>query len=192
MKLAAVDWAGRAAGWLRAGRGGMFLLALLIGVGSGLGAVAFRYLISFFTWLATGHSQFGQQGYADSAHLPWLGLAFFVVIPAVGGLLYGPMIYRYAREARGHGVPEVMIAVADHGGRIRPQVSVVKAVASAVCIGTGGSVGREGPIVQIGSALASGLGQWIRMPETRLRVLVACGSSGDGSQRGDRLACPGQ
>jgi CIC family chloride channel protein len=140
--------------------------------------VAFRYLIYFFTWLATGHVQFGQQGYTGSSHLPWLGLAFFVVIPVIGGLIYGPLIYRYAREARGHGVPEVMLAVAENGGRIRPQVSAVKAVASALCIGTGGSVGREGPIVQIGSALASGLGQWIRLPENRLRMLVACGAAG--------------
>ncbi len=71
-----------------------------------------------------------------------------------------------------------MIAVAEGGGRIRPQVSVVKAVASAVCIGTGGSVGREGPIVQIGSALASSLGQRVKMPENRLRILVACGAAG--------------
>jgi chloride channel protein, CIC family len=156
----------------------MFLLALLVGAGSGLGAVAFRYLIYFFTWAATGHSQFGQQGHVGSAHLPWLGLGFFVVIPAVGGLVYGPLIYNWAREARGHGVPEVMIAVADSGGRIRPQVSVVKAVASALCIGVGGSVGREGPIVQIGSALASSLGQWVKMPESRLRILVACGAAG--------------
>jgi chloride channel protein, CIC family len=175
---AAAGWPGRAAGWLRAGRGGMFLLALLIGAGSGLGAVVFRYLIYFFTWLATGHDEFGQQGHVASAHLPWLGLAFYVLIPVIGGLLYGPMIYRYAREARGHGVPEVMIAVAENGGRIRPQVSVVKAVASALCIGTGGSVGREGPIVQIGSALASSLGQRIKMPEDRLRILVACGAAG--------------
>jgi CIC family chloride channel protein len=167
-----------AAGWLRAGRGGLFLLALLVGAGSGLGAVAFRYLIYFFTWAATGHSQFGQQGRVPSAHLPWLGLAFFVVIPAIGGLIYGPLIYNWAREARGHGVPEVMIAVAGEGGRIRPQVSVVKAIASAVCIGTGGSVGREGPIVQIGSALASTIGQWIKMPESRMRILVACGAGG--------------
>ena len=171
-------WAGRAAGWLRAGRGGLFLLALLVGAGSGLGAVAFRYLIYFFTWAATGHSQFGQQGRVGSTHLPWLGLAFFVVIPVIGGLLYGPLIYNWAREARGHGVPEVMIAVAEDGGRIRPQVSVVKAVASAVCIGVGGSVGREGPIVQIGSALASSLGQRVKMPENRLRILVACGAAG--------------
>jgi chloride channel protein, CIC family len=168
----------RAAGWLRAGRSGMFLLALLVGAGAGLGAVAFRYLIYFFTWLATGHSQFGQAGYVGSSHLPWLGLGFFVVIPAIGGLLYGPLIYNWAREARGHGVPEVMIAVADNGGRIRWQVSVVKALASAITIGAGGSVGREGPIVQIGSALASSLGQWVRMPENRLRIMVACGAAG--------------
>jgi chloride channel protein, CIC family len=164
--------------WLRESRAGLFVIALLVGVGSGLGAVVFRYLIYFFTWLATGHSQFGQQGYVGSSHLPWLGLAFFVIIPVVGGLIYGPLIYRYAREARGHGVPEVMIAVAENGGRIRPQVSVVKAVASALCIGVGGSVGREGPIVQIGSALASSFGQWVRMPENRMRILVACGAGG--------------
>jgi CIC family chloride channel protein len=168
----------RVRAWLRAARSGLLVMALLVGVGAGLGAVAFRYLISGFTWLATGHVAFGQQGRVASAHLPWLGLGFFVVIPVIGGLIYGPLIYRFAREARGHGVPEVMIAVAENGGRIRPQVSVVKAVASALCIGTGGSVGREGPIVQIGSALASGIGQRIRMPEDRLRILVACGAAG--------------
>jgi len=175
---AAPHWAERVGGWLRGSRAGLFPIAVLVGVGSGLGAVVFRYLIYFFTWLATGHSQFGQQGYVGSAHLPWLGLGFFVVIPVIGGIVYGPLIYRYAREARGHGVPEVMIAVAENGGRIRPQVSAVKAVASALCIGVGGSVGREGPIVQIGSALASTFGQWTRMPENRMRILVACGAGG--------------
>ena len=173
-----LPWPGRAAGWVRGSRAGLFVIAAFVGVGSGLGAVAFRYLIYFFTWLATGHVAFGQDGHAGSSHLPWLGLAFFVVIPVIGGLVYGPLIYRYAREARGHGVPEVMIAVAQNGGRIRPQVSVVKALASALCIGTGGSVGREGPIVQIGSALASSVGQWAKMPENRMRILVACGAGG--------------
>jgi CIC family chloride channel protein len=165
-------------GYLRSSQGGLFVLAVLVGVGSGLGAVVFRYLISTCTWLATGYTEFGQQGRTASAHLPWLGPAFFVVIPVLGGLLYGPLIYRWAREARGHGVPEVMIAVAENGGRIRPQVTVVKAVASALCIAGGGSVGREGPIVQIGSAMASSLGQRVRMPENRLRILVACGAAG--------------
>jgi chloride channel protein, CIC family len=168
----------QAGAWLRAGRGGMFLLALLVGAGAGLGAVVFRYLVNFFTWLATGHSEFGQAGYVGSSHLPWLGLGFFVVIPSIGGLLYGPLIYKWAREARGHGVPEVMVAVADNGGRIRWQVAVVKSLASALTIGSGGSVGREGPIVQIGSALASSVGQWVKLPENRLRIMVACGAAG--------------
>lgn len=168
----------RLAAGVRGTRFGLFGLAVLVGIGSGLGAVVFRYLVSFFTWLATGQTEFGQNGYVGSSHFPWLGLGFFVAIPVVGGIFYGPLVYRYAREARGHGVPEVMVAVAENGGRIRPQVAVVKALASALTIATGGSVGREGPIVQIGSALASTLGQWIRMPENRMRILVACGAGG--------------
>ncbi|HTQ17207.1 chloride channel protein [Mycobacterium sp.] len=164
--------------WLRANGLGLFSLAIVVGFAAGLGAAGFRYLIYGLTWLATGHTEFGQQGWVGSDHLPWLGLGFFVVIPVIGGLLYGPLIARFAREARGHGVPEVMTAVAENGGRIRPQVTVVKALASALCIGSGGSVGREGPIVQIGAALASSLGQWMRLPESRLRVLVACGAAG--------------
>ena len=141
----ALGWTVRAGGWLRGSRGGLLAIAVLVGAGSGLGAVAFRSLIYFFTWLATGHVQFGQQGRVASAHLPWLGLAFFIVIPVIGGLIYGPLIYRYAREARGHGVPEVMIAVAAEGGRIRPQVAAVKSVASAVCIGVGQPVNSPRP-----------------------------------------------
>jgi CIC family chloride channel protein len=71
-----------------------------------------------------------------------------------------------------------MFAVARRGGRIAPQVAAVKALASALCIGGGGSVGREGPIVQIGSALGSTLGRVVRVNEERMRVLVACGSAG--------------
>jgi CIC family chloride channel protein len=126
----------------------------------------------------TGRQTFGQQGHAASLHLPFLGIWFVLVVPVVAGLIYGPLIQRFAREARGHGVPEVMLAVSENGGRIRPQVTVVKALASALCIGGGGSVGREGPIVQIGSALASTLGQLVRMSEARLRVIVACGAAG--------------
>ena len=164
--------------WLRGARLGLVVMALVVGAGAGVGAVGFRWLIFAFTWLATGHEQFGQQGRIASLHLPWLGIGFFVLIPVIGGLLYGPLIQRFAREARGHGVPEVMLAVAENGGRIRPQVSVVKALASALCIGTGGSVGREGPIVQIGSAFASSLGQLVKMSESRLRIIVACGAAG--------------
>ena len=164
--------------WLGGSRLGLVVMALLVGAGAGLGAVVFRELVYAVTWIATGHEQFGQQGRVASLHLAWLGIGFFLVIPVLGGLLYGPLIQRFAREARGHGVPEVMLAVAENGGRIRPQVTVVKALASALCIGTGGSVGREGPIVQIGSAFASTVGQWVRMSERSLRIIVACGAAG--------------
>ena len=100
-----------------------------------------------------------------------------MLAPVVAGAIYGPLVYRFAREARGHGVPEVMLAVARNGGRIRPRVALVKAVASAFCIAGGGSVGREGPIVQIGSAIGSTVGQWFRLDERRIRLLVACGAA---------------
>ena len=154
------------------------LLAGLVGFVAGVGAIAFRWMIFGFTWLATGSYQFGQQGRVSGDHLAFLGLGLFIVVPVVGGLLYGPLIERYAKEARGHGVPEVMDALAEEGGRIRPQVTIVKALASALCIGAGGSVGREGPIVQIGSAFASTVGQVLKMPENRVRTLVACGAAG--------------
>jgi CIC family chloride channel protein len=168
----------RLSDWLRSTHLGLIALSLGIGLGSGLGAVIFRELVFGTTWLVTGHKQWGQFGRVGSAHLPGLGVWFLLVVPVIGGLLYGPLIQRFAPEARGHGVPEVMVAVARDGGRIRPQVTIVKALASALCIGTGGSVGREGPIVQIGSAFASSVGQAVKSPPSRLRILVACGAAG--------------
>lgn len=152
--------------------------ALAIGAGAGLGAVVFRWLIQTFTELFSGHADYSAAGHAANPHVPGLGWWFVLLVPVIGGLLYGPLVDRFAREARGHGVPEVMLAVAKRGGRIGPQVALVKSLASALCIGTGGSVGREGPIVQIGAALGSTLGRAARLPEGRLRVLVACGSAG--------------
>ncbi len=164
--------------WLRGSPAGLVVLALGVGAGAGGGAVVFRYLILWFTRLLTGHDDYSAAGHAANPLLPWLGRFFVVLVPVAGGLAYGPLIDRFAREARGHGVPEVMYAVAERGGRIAPRVAVVKSLASALCIGAGGSVGREGPIVQIGSALGSTVGQLVRVPESRLRLLVACGAAG--------------
>ena len=69
-RTAAPSWTGRASGWLRGTRGGLLLIAALLGAGAGLGAVAFRYLVYGFTWLATGHTEFGQQGYVGSSLFP--------------------------------------------------------------------------------------------------------------------------
>ncbi|WP_460344425.1 chloride channel protein [Actinoallomurus acanthiterrae] len=163
---------------LREASGGLVALALVVGAGAGLGAIVFRWLIQTFTHLFSGHADYSAAGHAVNPHVPWLGPWFLLAAPVVGGLLYGPLVQRFAREARGHGVPEVMLAVAHRGGRIPAQVAVVKSLASALCIGSGGSVGREGPIVQIGSALGSSIGQVMRLTEARLRVLVACGAAG--------------
>ncbi|WP_141585040.1 chloride channel protein [Actinomadura sp. WMMA1423] len=157
---------------------GLVVLALLVGCGAGVGAVVFRELIALFTHLFTGHGDYSAAGRAANPDLPWLGPFFVLLVPVVAGLVYGPLVHRFAPEARGHGVPEVMLAVSQRGGRIGAQVAVVKSLASALTIGSGGSVGREGPIVQIGAALGSTLGRIARVAESRLRILVACGAAG--------------
>jgi CIC family chloride channel protein len=153
-------------------------LAVLVGLGAGLGAVAFRFMISGLTHLFTGHTDYSDVGHAANPDVSWLGPWFVLLAPVLAGLLYGPLVHRFAPEARGHGVPEVMFAVARKGGRIRPQVALVKSLASALCIGGGGSVGREGPIVQIGSALGSSVAQMVGLGERHIRLLVACGAAG--------------
>ncbi|MGJ0118681.1 chloride channel protein [Williamsia sp. MIQD14] len=164
--------------WLRTERAALVPLAVVIGLGTGLGSVAFRWLITSITWVFTGTDDFSDAGRVGSPHFPGMGMWFLLVAPMIAGAVYGPLVYRFAPEAKGHGVPEVMYAVAQRGGRIAPRVALVKALASALCIGGGGSVGREGPIVQIGSAIGSGLGQWTRVDSDRLKVLVACGAAG--------------
>jgi CIC family chloride channel protein len=171
-------WPAGLLGALRVSPWGLAVLAVLVGVGAGLGSIVFRWLITTFTGVFAGHRDYAAAGHAANPHVPWLGVGFVVLAPAVGGLLYGPLVDRFAKEARGHGVPEVMLAVARRGGRINPAVAVVKSLASALCIGSGGSVGREGPIVQIGSALGSTLGRVVRVGEDRMRLLVACGAAG--------------
>ena len=153
-------------------------LALVVGLIAGVGAIVFRELIVGATQLFSGRTDPSAAGRVANPEIPGLGPWYLLLAPIVGGLLYGPLVARFAPEARGHGVPEVMLAVARGGGRIRPRVALVKALASAVCIGSGGSVGREGPIVQIGAAMSSALGQRVHIDEARLRVLVACGAAG--------------
>lgn len=161
-----------------AGRLGMsqnrliLILCLVIGVTTGLGAIAFKWMIESFDSLFFD----GLWGLFD-----WAGdykILFLPLIPAAGGLLVGPIVHFVAQEAKGHGVPEVMAAVAMRDGRIRGRVATAKAIASAICIGSGGSAGREGPIVQIGSAIGSAMGQLFRISGSRLRILVGCGAAG--------------
>ena len=149
----------------------MAILASIVGVAGGFGAIGFRYLIRFFQTVAYG----SEGNLLELARLtPWY---FRIWIPALGGLVVGSLVYFLAREAKGHGVPEVIEAVTLRSGMIRKRVVFVKCVVSAICIGTGGSVGREGPIVQIGSAIGSSIGQVLRISAERIRILVGCGAA---------------
>jgi len=149
----------------------MATLAALVGLAGGFAAIGFRLLIEQIQLLA-----YGARGdlLQIAISLPWY---WKVWVPAIGGLVVGPLIYFFAREAKGHGVPEVMESVALRSGIIRKRVVVVKSLASAISIGTGGSVGREGPIVQIGSAIGSSIGQMLKISADRIRTLVGCGAA---------------
>jgi CIC family chloride channel protein len=147
----------------------LLIAAVLVGVGGGFGAIGFRWLIA-----AAGFAAFSVLQ-PVLGHV--LGALSLIGVLAAGGALAAWISARFAPEARGHGVPEVMAAVALRGGVIRPQVIAVKALASATSIGFGGSCGREGPIVQIGSAFGSALGQIAHAPAPIVRTLVACGAA---------------
>ncbi|GFM34543.1 chloride channel protein [Desulfovibrio subterraneus] len=149
----------------------LLLLAIAVGVLAGYGAVLFRFVIKGVQYAFYQNSE----DFLLFAHaVPWyLKLA----LPAAGGLVVGFLVSRGAPEAKGHGVPEVMEAVALHDGRIRKRVALVKILASAISIGSGGSVGREGPIVQIGSGIGSTLGQLMKVSRPNQRTLVGCGAA---------------
>ncbi|MDD4050569.1 MAG: chloride channel protein [candidate division Zixibacteria bacterium] len=150
----------------------LVIIAAAVGLATAGGALGFRALINYFNHVFFGLTDQGLVQVFGGGFKFWLPL-----IPMFGGLLVGPIVFHFAKEAKGHGVPEVMNAVARLGGIIRPRVAAAKAVASAICLGSGGSAGREGPIVQIGSALGSTIGQYLRLSEDRIKVLVGCGAA---------------
>ncbi|HNR33119.1 MAG TPA: chloride channel protein [Candidatus Hydrogenedentes bacterium] len=147
---------------------GPVVIAVTIGIGGGLASILFRRLIDLAHFLS--YDVLGGQV------SPLLGAAITVPVVALGGLLSG-LITRLAPETQGHGVPEVMVAVVHRGGRIRPRVTALKTIGAAITIGTGGSAGREGPIVQIGAAFGSSIGQWLRLPDRRIVLSAACGAA---------------
>jgi chloride channel protein, CIC family len=151
------------------------LLALGLGVVTGFGAVLFRDLIGVIhNLLFTGHAVIHYDANIFTAPSPWGAL--IILVPVLGAIGVTFLVTNFAPEAKGHGVPEVMDAIYYRGGVIRPIVALVKSLASAIAIGSGASVGREGPIIQIGSALGSTFGQLIRMPAGQRIALVAAGA----------------
>lgn len=144
-----------------------YLVTLAVAIGSitALGAIGFVELLYLAKHAVTdllGHSP-------HSLLLP--------LFPMAGALLTGLLVYFFAREAKGHGVPEVMDAILRKGGRVRPRVALVKSLASVCTIGSGGSAGAEGPIVQIGSAIGSGVAQLLRVSREQTTTLLGCGAA---------------
>jgi CIC family chloride channel protein len=151
------------------------LLALVVGCVTGFGAVVFRDLIGLVhNILFLGQLRIAYNASHFTPDNPW-GL-FVILVPVIGGLGVTWIVTNFAPEAKGHGVPEVMDAIYYKKGVIRPIVALVKSIASALAIGSGSAVGREGPIIQIGSALGSTLGQLIGMQAGQRITLVAAGA----------------
>ena len=153
-------------------------LALVIGIMTGIGAVVFRALIAFVHNVSFN----GRLSFAYDANImegPSRFGDFVLLSPVVGGLIVVFLVRRFAPEAKGHGVPEVMDAIFYTRGKIRGTVAVIKALASALSIGSGAAVGREGPIIQIGSALGSAFSQLIGLsPWQRVTLLSAGAGAG--------------
>ena len=149
--------------------------AILIGIITGIGAVIFRDLIGLVhNSLFLGRFSVLYDASVFTPASPWGPLV--VLVPVIGGLGVTWLVSNFAPEAKGHGVPEVMDAIYYRGGVIRPAVALIKSLASALAIGSGAAVGREGPIIQIGSALGSTLGQIVPMSVGQRIVLVAAGA----------------
>jgi len=147
----------------------LYALSILAGLAGGLGAVVFRVLVAaiqrLFYQIGLPHISFNWGGYDP----------LMLLLPALGGLLIGPITTRIAPETAGAGIPEVMEAVALRKGRLRKRTAVLKILASSITIGSGGSAGREGPIAQIGATIGSFLGGCFKLQPHDVRLLVVCG-----------------
>lgn len=151
------------------------ILAGIIGIAAAIGAVIFRDMLGFFHNLFfLGNFSIPFDPLNFTLFDPW-GI-FIIIVPPVFGLGVVYLVKNYAPEAKGHGVPEVLDAVYNKGGYIRPRISFIKALASSITIGSGGSVGREGPIIQIGAAIGSFFGQRLNLEEWQRMTLVAAGA----------------
>ncbi len=156
-----------------------FAWSVVIGIVGALGAVVFRGLIALFhNLLFLGKLSLVYDANVHTPAGPWEGVwgPVVILVPVVGALGVAFLVSNFAPEAKGHGVPEVMDAIYYHKGIVRPIVAVVKSLASALSIGSGGSVGREGPIIQIGSSFGSTMGQLLRVPVWQRVTLIASGA----------------
>jgi len=155
--------------------GTLFLIALVIGVLAGVFSWLFRLLIGFIhnsVFLKQFMAQYDANVHTPASSWGWL----IIFAPVIGGIIVVYLIKNFAPQAKGHGVPEVMNAIYHEKGDIPARVSIVKALASAITIGTGGSLGREGPIVQISAAFSSFISKVTYLSVAQRNLMIACGA----------------
>lgn len=150
-------------------------LALIVGIVAGFGAIFFKLLIAVITNFAFyGEISAHYDPNAYGPPSPWGSL--IIAVPVIGGLIVVFLVRNFAPEAKGHGVPEVIYAIYHQRGDVRGIVAVVKSLASAIAIGTGASIGREGPIVQIGSSFGSTFARQLRLISPQKIILLSAGA----------------
>ena len=149
------------------------LLAVAVAIAISFIAKLLIYLID----LITNISFFGQ--FSTGATSPannHLGL-WVIAIPALGGVIVGLMALYGSKAIRGHGIPEAMEQILTNQSKIKPTVTYLKPVSSAISIGTGGPFGAEGPIIATGGALGSTLGQLVKITHNERKILLAAGAT---------------
>ncbi len=159
------------------------LLSLAVGIVAGFGAILFdeslKFTSQWFIATPTGYSEpvagaLPSQIVDILSPYRWL----LLIIPALGGLLSGVIVFLVAPEAEGHGTDAMIDAFHQKGGLIRKRVPFVKIIASAITIGSGGSAGKEGPIAQIGAGFGSFLASVLKLSARDRRILVLAGAAG--------------
>ena len=167
----------RAGSLFRHHRFGLYILAVLVGLASGLGAVLFRLGIDAWSQLLSGADDYTVSMGPSVGLLAPLGTWFVLVTPVLSGLLTGPLMSRLGRTPTGHGVAGVIWSTRHGDGTMAPLPALAATTSAALTIGGGGSVGPEGPIAELGASTASIIGRGLRLRRSSIRHLAAAGTA---------------
>ena len=167
----------RAGSLFRHHRFGLYILAVLVGLASGLGAVLFRLGIDAWSQLLSGADDYTVSMGPSVGLLAPLGTWFVLVTPMLSGLLTGPLMSRLGRTPTGHGVAGVIWSTRHGDGTMAPLPALAATTSAALTIGGGGSVGPEGPIAELGASTASIIGRGLRLRRSSIRHLAAAGTA---------------
>ncbi len=160
----------------------IIIFSTIVGIIAGLGAVLFYFLIKLVSHYALvefcGYKfakVFGEKELFNPSHIPEFTRWKFLIVPTIGGLISGLIVYTFAPEAEGHGTDSVIETIHKKNSRFKLSIPFIKTIASAITIGTGGSGGREGPIAQIGASISAILAKYLKLSDYEIRIAACCG-----------------